>query len=732
MGLVRKLEIVLQRDAMQCGAASLATVCRWYGCRIPLQEMERYCTPTRQGVSLKGIMDAAKTLGFETKAVKCGIADLAEVKSPCILHWRQDHFVVLYKSSKNGQWFYIADPACGKSRISRDEFERNWLSSESNSTKVGVALFLTPTEDFREYMSKWNKKDQYAPIILNFIKQYRTYFIHITLGLLLATGLQLIMPFLMQAVVDRGIGNRDISLIWLILLGEMAIILGRTATDFIRRWLLLHVGMRINISLKGSFFKKLMKLPMSFFEVKLTGDIMQRVNDHSRVQNFLTSQLLTIMFTSVSIIVFGGVLCFYNPVLFGVFSIFSALFVLWIRLFMNKRKVLDTELFRTESLNYNCTYELVSSLPEIKLQDCKQRQRWKWEDIQADLATVQMKNLGLQQTQEAGSVIINELKNLILTALAAVAVVNGIMSLGEMMAVQYIIGQLNSPVGQLMTFAYAWQDVKISLERITEIHEAKDETTGNTKIIPPQKFGFELRNVSFRYDPHDPRYAIKGLTLTIPEGKTTAIVGNSGSGKTTLLKLLLNYYVPESGKILLDGRNISDYDPDILRQRCGVVMQGGVIFSESIERNIACDDKDIDRTRLEHAVKSACLDKFISTLPLGYNTKIGAEGVGLSQGQKQRILIARAIYRNPDILLLDEATNSLDSITERAISEHINSLMAGCTVVIIAHRLSTVRNADNIIVLNEGRVAEQGTHDELVRKRSLYYTLVKNQLELGL
>lgn len=538
---------MLQRDAMQCGVASLAMVCGWYGRRYSLTDMERHCHVTRQGVSLKGIMDAAKAVGLDSKAGKCTVDDLCTLREPCILHWRQEHFVVLYKTVK-GKWFHIADAARGKVRLSRREFEKDWLSTEQEGRSLGVALFFEPREEFFTLPAPESGRKHPARFLFGFVRRYRAYFINIALGLLLATALQLAMPFLTQGIVDRGIHGRNIGLIWLILIGELLIITGRTATDFIRRWLLLHVAMRINITLKGDFFAKLLRLPMSFFEVKLTGDLLQRVGDHSRVQNFLTEQVLGIMFSAISILVFGVVLLVYSPLLFGIFCLFSVLYALWIRLFMARRRVLDVERFRAESLNSNCTYEFVTTMQEIKLQDCRQRRRWKWEDIQADLMEVQMKSLRLQQTQEAGSVMINEVKNLLLTAMTAIAVVNGSMTLGAMMSVQYIIGQLNSPIGQLMSFAYAWQDVRISLDRINEIHDSPDEveTVGKT-VAPESGFGYELRNVSFRYDLHDPRFALKDLSLTIPAGKTMAVVGASGSGKSTLIKLLLGYYPAEEG-----------------------------------------------------------------------------------------------------------------------------------------------------------------------------------------
>ena len=540
------------------------------------------------------------------------------------------------------------------------------------------------------------------------------------------------MPFLTQAIVDIGIKYDDIGFIWLVLLGELMIVTGRTATDFIRRWLLLHISIRINISLVSDFFIKLLKLPMSFFDTKLMGDLLQRIGDHSRVQNFLTGQVLNVVFTFLSFIVFGVVLLIYNKTIFCVFVAGSIIYGLWISSFLQSRKVLDYEIFEQQAINQNKTYQFITSMQEIKLQDCEQRRRWEWEDVQADLFNVQMKSLKLQQTQEAGSIFINEVKNILITVFAATAVINGQITLGAMLAIQYIVGQLNSPVEQFMSFIYSLQDVKISLERINEIHEGKNEECkeNQAKSFNAEK-SIRIDDIDFKYDPHALKKTLEGVSFDIPEGKVTAIVGASGSGKTTLIKLILGYYRVMAGSISIAGRNINEYNLKWLRRHCGVVMQDGVIFSESIARNIAVDDGEIDVERLEQAAKIANIHDYVMGLPLKYNTIIGRDGVGLSQGQKQRILIARAVYKNPDFIFLDEATNSLDAKNERAIVENLDEFYKGRTVVVVAHRLSTVKNADQIIVIDKGKVVEVGNHVSLIEKRGAYYNLVKNQLELG-
>lgn len=732
---------VKQRDAMQCGVAALAMVCRHFGYPCTLQQLEQICHPTREGVSLKGIADAARELGLETQAGKLTVEALRQAPMPSILHWNQNHFVVLYGISRNGRRFRIADPAKGKTTCSRREFLRGWLgeSQEGGERKEpegaprkGIAMFLSPTEEFGQRSRQAARRGNPLRVLRKYLSLYRRYFIQICLGLLVACGLQLVFPFLTQAIVDVGIKEKSLSFIWLILLGELMIVIGRTATDFIRRWLLLHISMRVNISLLSDFFIKLLRLPMAFFDTKLTGDLMQRISDHSRVQNFLTQQTLGVMFTTLSFLVFGIVLLIYDKIVFGIFLAGTAVYALWIASFLRRRRVLDYELFERQAVNQNKTFRFITTMQEIKLQDCERRRRWEWEDAQADLFEVQAKALRLQQTQEAGSIFINEIKNILITVLAATGVINGSLTLGGMLAIQYIVGQLNSPVEQMMGFLQAAQDVKISLERINEVHNSRDEESDRRPVRElPEDLSVTLDQVAFSYDPHAPELTIKGVDLTFPAGKVTAIVGASGSGKTTLLKLLLGYYPVESGEIRIGGRSLEEIDLRWWRRQCGVVMQEGVIFSESIARNIAVDDGEIDRPRMLEASRIANIDSFVTSLPLGYDTIIGPDGSGLSQGQKQRILIARAVYRNPRFIFLDEATNSLDARNEREIVRNLEEFYRGRTVIVVAHRLSTVRNADHIIVLDSGRIAEQGTHDALISRRGAYYNLIRNQLELG-
>lgn len=689
------------------------------------------CVPTAEGVSLYALCQVAEQLGLQTAYGKVSLEELQAVRRPGILHWNQNHFVVLYRIRRRR--YYLADPGKGRVTLKEAEFKKHWLSTHSQGQEKGIALFLQPTPAFQALPEAPQGEKRSFRFLFGYIRQYRRYFGQILLGLLLGCVLQLIFPFLTQAIVDVGIREQDIGFVYLILLGELMLVGSRTAVDFIRRWILLHISMRINISLVSDFFIKLLKLPMAFFDTKLTGDLLQRMNDHQRVQQFLTTQTLNVTFSLLTFAVFGVVLWGYDTRIFLIFLAGSLCYGGWISLFLRQRKQIDYLYFEKQAKNNNQTYQFITTMQEIKLQDCEQRRRWEWEDVQAELFETNQKSLKLQQAQQAGSIFINELKNIVITVVAATAVIEGQMTLGMMLAVQYIIGQLNSPIEQLMQFIYSLQDVSISLERINEIHEMENEEkqpqaltayTGTDRSL-------RLRHVDFKYDPYALQKTLNDVDFLIPAGRVTAIVGASGSGKTTLVKLLLGYYPALSGEISIGGTPIGQYSPKWWRRQCGVVMQEGVIFSESIARNIAVGDGEIDRPRLEQAARIACIEGYILRLPLKYDTRIGPDGIGLSQGQKQRILIARAVYKNPDYIFLDEATNSLDANNERAIVKNLKEFYQGKTVVVVAHRLSTVRDADQIVMMDKGRVVETGTHETLTAARGAYYQLVKNQLELG-
>lgn len=725
-----KFPYIRQPDAMDCGPACLKMVAEHYGRHYSLDTLREETFIGREGVSLLGISRAAEKIGIRTVGGKLSYEDLKEkAPLPCIVHWNQNHFVVVYKIL--GKNVFVADPGKGLITYTREAFCDHWISTSTKGEDKGVALLMEPTRLFYENEGETSIESHKLKFLSGYFVKYKRYFVQLILGLLLGSLLQLVFPFLTQAMVDTGIGNKDIGFVWTVLIAQLMLLLSRTAIDFIRRRILLHIGTRINISLVSDFFIKLMKLPMKFFDTKLVGDLLQRIEDHGRIERFLTVQTLNVVFSVFSFVVFGVVLLVYNLNIFLVFLAGSVVYGLWVLLFLKRRRLLDYQYFEKQAISRNIVLQLINGMQEIKLQGCEQRKRWQWEDSQADLFDVNMKSLSLQQNQEAGGICINELKNILTTVLAAAAVIHGEMTLGMMLAVQYIIGQLNSPVEQLVGFVYQWQDVGIALERMNEIHTRKNEENENRTVSCIADNDIAIENLCFKYDGALPNYVLDGISLKIPQGKVTAIVGASGSGKTTLVKLMLGYYSPNEGQITVGGEDMERFNLVWWRSICGAVMQDGYVFSDSIARNIAVSDDEIDMERLRHAARIANIADYVESLPLGYNTMIGQDGQGLSQGQRQRILIARAVYKNPQFLFFDEATNALDANNERAIVENLNEFYKGKTVVIVAHRLSTVKNADNIVVLEHGKIVEQGTHAELTALKGRYFELVRNQLELG-
>jgi ATP-binding cassette subfamily B protein len=720
-----------QIDAMDCGPTCLRMIAKHYGKTYSLAKLRELSHISRQGVSLQGISEAAEQVGFRTLSIKTNYEQILEdALIPFIAHWNQNHFVVVYKMTKTHVW--VADPASDKHKLSKADFLKSWASDTINGKDHGIVLLLETTPEFKDLEGEKHDRKGFS-YLFKYIWQYKSLLTQIFLGFLLGSVFQLIFPFLTQGIVDVGIQNQDINFIYLILAGQLMLFFSQTVVNFIRSWILLHIGARVNISLISDFLSKLMKLPIAFFDTKMTGDIMQRIADNARIQNFLTSSSLDMVFSLFNLVLFSAVLLFYNVWIFVVFIVGALLYILWIILFLKRRKEIDYLQFSQSSDNQSKIVQLIGGMQEIKLNNAEKQKRWEWERIQAKLYKLSLKSLALEQWQEGGAKFISQFSNIIMTFLTAKLVIEGNITLGMMLAVQYIIGQLNAPLSQMIGFFQTAQDAKISLERLSEIHDKEDELEADKSslVAIPEKSDIEFQHVSFSYEGTERSYVLKDISLIIPQGKTTAIVGMSGSGKTTLLKLLMKFYEPNVGDIKIGLAPLKNISNRLWRDRLGTVMQEGYIFSDTIANNIAVGDDAVDRQRLSEAVKIANIESYIESLPLAYNTKIGQEGMGLSQGQKQRLLIARAVYKNPDLMLFDEATNALDARNEKVIMENLNKFYQDKTVVVVAHRLSTVREAHQIIVLEEGAVIEKGNHEELTKLKGVYYTLVKNQLEMG-
>ncbi len=728
---MNKFPYYKQIDHMDCGVACLRMITKYYGRNYNPKTLRKLTSITREGVSLLGISNAAENIGMHTVGVNISLEKLTiEKVTPFIAHWKQNHFIVVYKISKKK--VYVADPQKGKQIYSKEYFLENWSKNINNKENKGLALLLEPTPEFYHKIDDKPNRMKFS-FLFKYLKPHRKLVIQLILGLLTGSLLQLIFPFLTQSVVDFGISNNNINFIYLVLIAQMALFIGRVTVDFIRSWIMLHISTRINISLISDFLIKLMKLPISFFDTKMTGDIIQRISDHKRIEQFLTGQTINTMFSFFTLFIFGVVLAYYSIKIFFVFLIGSTLYILWVLLFMKRRRELDFKRFYESSLEQSNIIQLIQGMQEIKLQNAEIQKRWNWEHIQARLFKINIKVLTLSQYQQAGTVFINESKNILISFLAAYSVIKGDITLGMMLSIQYIIGQLNSPIAQFIGLIHSLQDAKISMERLGEIHNVEnEENIGINKISElPQNKSIEVKNLNFQYEEPHGEFVLKNVNLSIPQNKVTAIVGTSGSGKTTLIKLLLGFYEIKKGEIVIGDNLLKYYSQRWWHTQIGAVMQDGFIFNESIAKNIAVGKETINRKLLMEAVKVANIKDFIETLPLGYNTIIGNEGHGLSQGQKQRILIARAVYKNPNYLFFDEATNALDANNEKIIMTNLNNFFKGRTVIIVAHRLSTVKNADRIIVISQGKIVEQGSHNELAKLKGEYYNLVKNQLELG-
>lgn len=721
----------IQPDSKDCGPTCLKIVAKHYNKLIHIQKIREISETQRTGSSLLGLSNAAEALGFRSLGVKIALNDLREAPLPCILHWNKNHYVVLYEIKNNT--YFVSDPAHGLLKYASEEFLKSWIGNNATEeTEEGIALFLEPTPKF--YDNQYDSKEQNLgfKFLSTYILKYKSFLVQLIIGLIAASLLQLIFPFLTQSIVDVGIKNQDLHFIYLVLFAQIFLFIGRTSIEVIRSWILLHLSTRINISLISDFFIKLMALPIAFFDTRMTGDILQRINDHRRIEQILTTSSLNVLFSMVNLIVFGIVLVYYSLSIFAIFLVGSILYFAWIAIFLKKRKDLDYKRFSQVSQEQSKVIELINGMQEIKLHNAEKQKRWGWEFLQARLFKISIAGLALEQYQSVGSGFINELKNILITVLSAKLVIDGEITLGMMLAISYIVGQLNSPISQLINFVRELQDAKISLDRLSEIHQKEDEEKkdGSGIVEIPANSDIQLSGVSFRYIGSD-QMVLKDLDLEIPSNKVTAIVGVSGSGKTTLMKMLLKFYDPIDGIIKIGNYDLKNVSQNAWRNECGVVMQEGYIFNDTIANNIAVGEDYVNKEKLAHAVDVANIKDFIETLPLSYNTKIGMEGVGLSTGQKQRLLIARAVYKNPNFLFFDEATSALDANNEKTIMEKLEVFFENKTVVVIAHRLSTVKNAHQIVVLDNGKIIEKGSHAELVKQKGEYYHLVKNQLELG-
>lgn len=720
-----------QMEHADCGPSCLRMIAKFYGKQYSLAWLREKSHITINGVNLDGLSKAAQAIGMRSLAVGIDLERLrSEAPLPCIIHWEQRHFIVLYKIEKNR--FFVADPALGLIQLSQEDFLNGWVG-ENRTDKPGNVLLLETTPDFFDQNILEEEDSLGLSYWLTYLKPYKSYLIQLLLGMIAGSVLMLIFPFLTQSIVDRGIEYSDLNFVYLMLAGQIILFVSETAIRFIRSWILLHVSSRINISLVADFLAKIMRLPVAYFEKRVVGDTLQRINDHRRIQEFMTNSTLSVLFSMLNFVVFGGLMFFFNTTIFLVFMVSTILYFGWIMIFLKKRRIIDYKQFDQMAANQSKVVELISAMQDIKLNNYEQQKRWEWEHIQAKLFKISVENLKLTQYQEIGAFFIKNLKDILITFFAAKAVIDGHMTLGTMLAIQYIIGQANAPLDDMIQFVQSAQDAKISLDRLKEVRTLQDEEpVDGTKLMRlPQDKSLYFQQVNFSYTGSSSDLVLKDINLTIESGKVTAIVGASGSGKTTLLKLLLKFFPATSGSIYLGKQNLNNYHSDWWRSQCGTVMQDGFIYSNSILKNIVPSTENIDYERVLYALDTANIQEFVDTLPMGLNTKIGEEGIGLSQGQKQRILIARAVYKNPNYLFFDEATSSLDANNEKEIMQKLDFFSQGKTVVVVAHRLSTVMNADKIIVLDNGKIVEEGTHLELAMREGYYYQLVKNQLELG-
>ena len=726
-----------QQEAADCGPSCLRMIAKYYGKVYSAEMLRKRCFISREGVSLLGISDAAESIGLRTIGVQISFKQLAEDASfPCILHWNQNHFVVCYgieKRKRKGEFEYrihISDPATQRVNLTRKEFEKCWFSSRNSQDETGVALMLEPSPNFGSVEDEFHTTKKSLFSFAKYLLPFKSLGLQLIFGLIAGCIIQLILPFLSQAMVDKGINSKDLGLITLILIAQLSLFVAQLLIGYIRSWIMLHINTRIDISLISDFLIKLMNMPLHFFDTKRTGDILQRIGDHGRIKSFLLSNSMNIVFSLFNFIVFMGILAYYNLMILGIFIVGNTLYLIWVLSFMHYRRELDIKRFYQSSLEQSRLIQMVQGMQDIKLNNCEKQKRWEWERIQMHLFRISVKGLKVGQIQQSGSVLFTQSTNIIISFIAANLVVKGEMTLGMMIALTYIIGQISAPIGEFIGFAQSLQDARISLERLNEIHAQDDEEKDiDTKLLKlPENHSIHICNLSYSYSGAARDYALKNINIDIPNHKVTAIVGESGCGKTTLLKLIQGFYLPSEGSIKIGDVNLNLINPHLWRKSTGSVMQESFIFSDTIANNIALSTDNIDIPRMLHAAQIANIGNFISSLPLGYNTRIGMEGNGISAGQRQRILIARAVYKSPEFMFFDEATNSLDATNERVIMENLRQSYKGKTVIISAHRLSTIKDADQIIVLHHGEVMEQGTHSQLLEAHGYYFKLVENQM----
>ncbi len=727
-----------QYDNKDCGPTCLKIIAKYYKKTISLEQLRDLTETTRAGTSLMGLSKGAESIGFKSLGVKISLEKLLQAPLPCVLFWDKKHYVVLYKISKllkKNLVFHVSDPAFGLLKFDEENFLKHWIGFNADSkTEEGVTLLLKITPSFFQESLNDDTQDKRLGVLFlsKYFFRYKPLLFQLLIGLFAGSLLQLIIPFFAQSIVDVGIRKQDIEFIYLILFAQLSLFIGKASVELIRNWLTLHISTRINILLVSDFFIKLMSLPIAFFDTRITGDILQRIEDHKRIEKILTTSSLNTFFQIINLIIFSIILSYYSLQVFFVFFLGSLFYMIWFMLFFKKRYELDYKNFSQIGEEKSKVIELINGMQEIKLHNAEKIKRWSWEYLQARLFKISLEGLKLELYQNIGAKFINELKNILATLLSAKLVIEGEITLGMMLAITYIIGKLNSPISDVINFIHELQDAKISLNRLSEIHNKEDEEFTNSYKIKDININatINIHNLSFRYSGSE-NIVLKNLNVTIPANKITAIVGASGSGKTTLMKLLLKFYNPIKGSIKLQGHELKNISQKEWRKSSGVVMQEGYIFNDTVANNIALGDVSVDKKKLVYATNIANISEFIESLPLSYNTQIGMEGFGLSTGQKQRLLIARAVYKNPKFLFFDEATSALDTNNEKKIINNLNIFFKNKTVVVIAHRLSTVKNADQIVVLDKGEIVEVGSHEKLIKNEENYYHLVKNQLELG-